>query len=104
MVAARRMGIDDLEINEVYYWDGDENLETSEEDVDTPMSEDEVPEPPERVTKIYQEATPSVRELGRDPSSKAASERLKSLNKEIMAANKDEGLPLIQWQILVSFF
>ncbi|KAH6986749.1 hypothetical protein EDB80DRAFT_690881 [Ilyonectria destructans] len=64
--AARKLGLDDLEIDEVYYWDGEEHFDGS--GPGTAMSEDAVPIPPQRVMNIYEEATPVPYRLGQDPS------------------------------------
>ncbi|KAF4465066.1 domain-containing [Fusarium albosuccineum] len=44
--AARKMGLDDLDIDEVMYWDGEEQFDASEPD--TAIDEDTIPIPPQR--------------------------------------------------------
>lgn len=84
------MGLDDLEIDEVYYWDGEEHFDGSEPD--TPMSGDAVPIPPQRVMNIYEEATPVLYRLGQDPSHPAILGKLNRLNARITAANQARAL------------
>ncbi|KAM0341183.1 hypothetical protein ACHAPU_010113 [Fusarium lateritium] len=96
--AARKMGLDDLDIEEVWLWDGDEQFDASESDT-TPMDEDAVPNPPQRVTNIYDEATPFLYRLGEDPSDPVLLGQLYRLNDKIRAANRAENIEASQWTI-----
>ncbi|KID60062.1 uncharacterized protein G6M90_00g030580 [Metarhizium brunneum] len=122
--AARQMGVDQVFIDEVTLWDGEEVLpagdsESDEDDNgkdaqgDVTMAEDEVPKPPARVQDIYREATPLLYELGHNPSDKALLDQLNGLNHRISAGNKahnkyatdkSEKIPKYRWLIPVSFF
>ncbi|RSL81532.1 hypothetical protein CEP52_017173 [Fusarium oligoseptatum] len=95
--AARKMGLDDLDIDEVMYWDGEEQFDASEPD--TAMDEDAIPIPPQRVTNVYGEATPLLYRLGQDPSDPVLLGQLYRLNAKITAANRAENIEENQWTI-----
>ncbi|KID84384.1 FluG domain-containing protein [Metarhizium guizhouense ARSEF 977] len=97
--AARQMGVDQVFIDEVTLWDGEEALpagdsESDDDDNgkdaqgDVTMAEDEVPKPPDRVKDIYREAIPLLYKLGHNPSDKAFLDQLNGLNHRISAGNK----------------
>jgi predicted transcriptional regulator len=92
------MGLDDLDIEEVWLWDGDEQFDASEPDT-TAMDEDTVPNPPQRVTNVYDEATPFLYRLGQDPSDPVLLGQLYRLNAKITAANRAENIEVNQWTI-----
>ncbi|RSL52056.1 hypothetical protein CEP51_015116 [Fusarium floridanum] len=95
--AARKMGLDDLDIDEVMYWDGEEQFDASEPD--TAMDEDAIPIPPQRVTNVYGEATPLLYRLGQDPSDPVLLGQLYRLNAKITTANRAENIEENQWTI-----
>ncbi|KAK0615138.1 hypothetical protein B0T17DRAFT_582996 [Bombardia bombarda] len=68
------------------------------------MDVDAVPAPPQRVTNIYQEATPALYRLGQDSSHPAILRQLGRLNTKISEANKIEKIEPGQWTIPISFF
>ncbi|KAF5697235.1 hypothetical protein FMUND_15486 [Fusarium mundagurra] len=102
--AARNLGLDDLDIDEVWYWDGEEKLDAPELDEDTPMSEDAIPMPPARVTKIYETASPLLGKLVKDPHHPVTLGKIAALNTMITEVNAIEKVPLDQWTIPLSFF
>lgn len=91
------MGLDDLDIDEVMYWDGEEQFDASEPD--TAMDEDAIPIPPQRVTDVYGEATPLLYRLGQDPSDPVLLGQLYRLNSKITTANRAENIEENQWTI-----
>ncbi|KXX74521.1 Chaperone protein DnaJ [Madurella mycetomatis] len=104
--AAKELGVDLLDIDEVLFWDGKEDLNQSDQD-ESPATEAEVPKPPDRVTKIYKDATPYVRQLASDPEDKTALEKIHNFNYIIIEGNKAQGLRranMHRWKIAASFF
>ncbi|KAE9566320.1 hypothetical protein CGMCC3_g17522 [Colletotrichum fructicola] len=88
--AAENLEINHLPIEEVVQWDGKEELPDDDKDGgDIPM-EDVVPNPPEFITKIYNEATASLHDLRRDGSRQAAQEYLNNRNQLIKDFNVAE--------------
>lgn len=62
--------------------------------------ERENPAPYKLITKIYQEATPHLTQLQKNPKSKAAAKELDKLNDRIKIINQEDGLEHVdQWVI-----
>ncbi|KAF4486600.1 hypothetical protein CGGC5_v005953 [Colletotrichum fructicola Nara gc5] len=88
--AAENLEVNHLPIEEVVQWDGKEKLpDDGKDDGDIPM-EDIVPNPPEFITKIYNEATASLHDLRRDGSRQIAKEYLNNRNQLIKDFNVAE--------------
>lgn len=105
--AAKELGVDLFDIDEVLFWDGKEDLTKSDETDGVQATEDEVAAPPERVQDIYEKATPHLVELALNPQNKEALDKISQLNYEIIEGNKAEGLTkagIYQWKISTSFF
>ncbi|KAK2051642.1 hypothetical protein LY76DRAFT_674066 [Colletotrichum caudatum] len=106
----KNLSIGDLEIEEVVHWDGEEKLPELEEDIILP---DAIPVPPAYVMEIYNEATPTLHQLGRDPTNTIALKKLQDLNAKISESNAAEKktlgthgdeISLDRWCIPLSFF
>ncbi|KAF3768234.1 hypothetical protein M406DRAFT_75500 [Cryphonectria parasitica EP155] len=93
----RKMGLDDLNINEIMYWDGEEQFDAS--GPDTAMNENVILIPSQRMTNVYSEATPLFYRLGQDFSDPVLLEQLYRLNAKIMIANRAENIEENQWTI-----
>ncbi|KAJ0335480.1 hypothetical protein KNSL1_013586 [Colletotrichum chrysophilum] len=85
--AADQLEVSDVTIEDVVDWNGKEELpDYDKDDGDIPM-EDVVPNPPEFITKIYNEATNSLRDLRRDDTRQVAEKYLNSRNQLIKDYN-----------------
>ncbi|KAL2886711.1 DnaJ domain-containing protein [Ceratocystis lukuohia] len=80
--AARKLGLSDLDIDEVYYWDGEEKFDASEPNTNA------IPVPSQRVADVFQEATPVLHRLGRDSSHPAIPEQPGRPDAKISGVNK----------------
>ena len=94
MTAARKLGVEQDDINEVKTWDGEEDL-TSRIEVD----KDEIPWPTNFIAGIYQEATQHLGRLCEDPNDSAAISSLDALNRRIREQNEKDGNKPDQWTI-----
>ncbi|KAH7108594.1 hypothetical protein B0J13DRAFT_534945, partial [Dactylonectria estremocensis] len=73
--AARGMGLDETDQDDVDSWDGESEFDPpTARGEDSRMDEDDNPIPPERVVKLYEEATPSLHVLAGNPHDLAARE------------------------------
>lgn len=85
-------------VDQVKCWDGKDDLQ--EEDDDMQGLEDTVETPPERVLWVYEEATPTMHTLQRDPTNTGALHHIrKVLNGKIREENKQHGIPEANWVI-----
>ncbi|KAK3935216.1 hypothetical protein QBC46DRAFT_413242 [Diplogelasinospora grovesii] len=80
---AAEIDLDKDDIAHVVNWDGEDDLNE-----DRMNKEDtNVPEPPERVTRIYKNATPSLRNLSADPNDGMVIADIKGFNADIIEEN-----------------
>ncbi|KAK3934725.1 hypothetical protein QBC46DRAFT_425994 [Diplogelasinospora grovesii] len=92
--------LDEDDIAHVVNWDGEDDLSKDRFNKEDPN----VPEPPERVTRIYNNATPSLRNLSADPDDGMISAEIEGFNADIMEGNLGEGVEEDTWTIPISFF
>lgn len=102
--AAEALGADEEQIKEIVkeIEEGAEDEEDNGEHQDGSMEgvEKTVPRPHQIIYKIYQEATPHLAQLQKNPTSKTAAKELNSVNDRIKEQNKKEELePSDQWII-----
>ena len=101
--AAKNLGVDELDMNEVLFWDGSDLSQLSDEGVR--LSEDEIARPPEYVTEIYKRVTPSMRSLTLAPWDREILGNIKAQNVGIKRANQRRRETNVNlWTIGVEFF
>ena len=101
MTLAKTAEINRVSINQVMYWDGEEDLiEKDEEDDDDMMLDSEAPAPPVHVLEVYNEATSTIKMLQDNPQNVEILDYISSkLNGRIAEINKETGLPEGNWHI-----
>ncbi|KAL1898085.1 hypothetical protein Cpir12675_002033 [Ceratocystis pirilliformis] len=84
--AARKLGLSDLDIDEVYYWNGEKRFDTSEPS--TRANKNAVSVPSQRVADIYQDSMPVLHRLDQDSSHSALLGQLGRLDAKISGVNQ----------------
>lgn len=99
------MGLNEVDQADVDDWDGESEFDAPEiTGQQRKMDEDEVPVPPERVLKLYEEATHSLYALGVNTQDLAARNVLETINTQIRTANKSEEISELEWLIPINEF
>jgi hypothetical protein len=104
--AAKKIGIEEDDISELKYWDGESKIAPDKMDAD-----EIIPSPSKAILAIYNRATPLLSTLFIDINNEEATAALKVLNDEIKQANLKDGVDLanldkdvrqIRWELMRS--
>lgn len=113
------MNVEERFIGEVDNWNGEDDLQAADDsedqnDEESPaMDVDVFPEPPVRVTNLYEKATVLLRDLTNNQENPTALAKLKVINDTIVrdnkaqnaqTANESEHIPDQQWIVPIEFF